>query len=84
MLTGDTDFYDMLVQNFQRRRAHQSGCLQDIYDGTVYKELGDYTSSSVLNLTAGLNTDGVEVFKSPATSLWPIYLRINEVPPGFR
>ena len=27
---------------------------------------------------------GVEVFKSPQTSLWPIYLRINELPPKIR
>ena len=31
-----------------------------------------------------LNTDGVAIFRSSKTSVWPVWLVINELPKGMR
>ena len=74
----------ILQRNLLRRNRHVSGTLSDVYDGQIYREMPTNWSHNLLNLTFGMNTDGVALFKSPQTSMWPIYLRINELPPTLR
>ena len=73
-----------LTFNFSRRNVCVSGKLSDIYDSQICCGLPAGWSHNVLNITCGLNTDRVALFKSPQTSMWPIYLRINELPPTLR
>jgi len=49
----------------------------DIADGTEYKKLNINFPHS-LSLTC--NTDGIPVFSSSNTTLWPVYFIINELP----
>lgn len=56
--------------------------IEDIYDSEQYKKLcsNDGPLSEPYNISFTFNTDGVPIFKSSKTSVWPIFLMINELP----
>lgn len=54
----------------------------DISGGKKYMEMKDFVSDG--NLTLVANTDGVQLFKSSSVSMWPVWIIINELPPGMR
>ena len=63
-------------------KTSKSSTLTDIVDGTEYKKLkeeGMFLSNSN-NITLTMFTDGIPLFKSSGTSLWPVYLIINDLP----
>lgn len=73
----------------QRRfSAISSDSLTDIYDGILYKKYtqpGGFLSSEYpANISFCLNTDGVKVFNSSTSEIWPIWLAVNELPPTMR
>ena len=55
---------------------------EEIYDGTVYKELSQPGEilSDPRNISLSWYADGVSIFKSSKSELWPFYLTINELP----
>ena len=66
-----------------------SETISDIYDGEEYLKLCEpggflcpYTNP--VNISFTLNTDGVPLFSSSQTGIWPVYLVINELPPHAR
>lgn len=64
-----------------------SRVLTDIVDGSAYRSLMEETGflhHGSNNLTAVFNTDGVNLFTSSKTDLWPIFLAINELSPSKR
>ena len=66
----------------QDMKTRKSSTITDIVDGTKYqklKEEGIFLSKSN-NITLTMFTDGIPLFKSSGTSLWPVYLLINELP----
>lgn len=72
-----------LVRN--HRFAHfekvRSNSICDVYDGQLYKDLfNSGFLSNRNNISFSMNTDGVSIFKSSSTSMWPVYLLINELP----
>ena len=52
-------------------------------DGKEYCKHKEFTSGRG-NVSLLLNTDGVQLFHSSTTSLWPIWISINELPPNVR
>lgn len=59
-----------------------SNSVTDITSGTEYyalKERGKFLNQKN-HITLSLFTDGIPLFKSSGTSLWPVYLLINELP----
>ena len=60
--------------------------LSNVWDGAYLKKLTEHGRyfSSCDNLALALSTDGVPVFKSSSTSLWPVYLTILNLPPSIR
>ena len=61
-------------------KNREPGVIKDIYDGMQYQRhilLQDPNNISFL-----VNTDGVPAFKSTTTSLWPVFLSVNELPPS--
>lgn len=72
-----------------------SDFVQDVVDGTMYKALGiDYLKTlpqankqkSVVflalegyDISCQINTDGVKLFKSGDSDVWPIFISINEL-----
>lgn len=55
--------------------------LQDIVDGAKYRE---HPGRSKYDFSLFWNTDGVQIFKSAAKSLWPVHCIIAELPPLMR
>lgn len=78
----EKEFQEDLKYRFQRVKtsAHD---ISDVYDGHLYKQLfeGNGPLSQLENLSLKFNTDGVSVFKSSGSSVWPVYFQINELPP---
>lgn len=74
-------FFASLRHRFTRKKQNEEN-LEDIYDGNVYKELSKEGNilSDVNNISLTWNTDGVPLFKSSKTSIWPFYFTINELP----
>lgn len=71
-------------QDIRRRMDRGDTAIQDITDGTAYRSMceeGQFLSSST-NLSAVMNTDGVNLFSSSKVQLWPIFLAINELSPA--
>lgn len=63
--------------------------LTDIIDGSEYRKLlrpGGFLASNGLNynLTAVINTDGINLYSSSKVELWPIFIAINELRPKHR
>ena len=77
-------------ENLQHRNVRKKKSphhIEDIYDGNVYKNMlfrSDPMHADQNNVSFTMNTDGVPVFKSSQTSVWPIFLSINELPFGMR
>eukprot|EP00111_Clytia_hemisphaerica_P021910 TCONS_00064415-protein len=80
-----SSFKDNLFQP-PARVHNKDDAIRDIYDGKFYKKLVNegYFENDGINLTCQLNSDGVSLFKSSTYSVWPVYLRINELPPYMR
>ena len=72
--------YQSILQ--MKRKLHHPGKLADICDGELYKRLasGDGPLGNEQSISLILNTDGVVVFKSTNSAIWPVLLMINELP----
>ncbi|XP_053398883.1 uncharacterized protein LOC123556697 [Mercenaria mercenaria] len=73
-------------RSIEEFRNHESEHICDITSGNEYRKLkaqGGFLHMSS-NLTLSLFIDGIPLFKSSSTSLWPVYLLINEIPPKER
>lgn len=79
-LFAQKGFYESLGHRFKRKSSDNT--YEDIYDGKLYKQLSENHGilSFQENISFTFNTDGAPVFKSSKTSIWPIYLVINELP----
>ena len=74
-------FVNDILHRFKRKKLNE-GHLEDIYDGSLYKQ--HTISGGILNVWNNLsltwNVDGTPIFKSSKFSLWPLYLIVNELP----
>lgn len=73
-------FYASLKK--QQTRHKEPNRLSDISDGTIYQEHCDMNGplSDGNGISVVLNTDGIALFNSSNSSMWPILLMINELP----
>jgi len=81
----DPQFWDAL----KARPLSKTDCLSDIYDGMEYKKHskpGGFLCKQTYpaNVSFLFNTDGVALFRSSSTDIWPIFLAVNELPPSMR
>ena len=91
-LTGD-GFLDLLKYPMEREQTHQDN-IEDVFDEHIYKErfsddgyiVGTPESSKEeeVHISFQINTDGVSIFKSAKSSVWPVFLVINELHPKLR
>lgn len=68
------------------KEGNSFGCITDITDGQSYRQLleeGEFLSFDN-NLSAIMNTDGVNLYSSSRVELWPIFIAINELSPAVR
>ena len=80
-ICGDPETWNLLQLRFQCN-CH-SGILEDIYDGREYVKHKDSLGQPE-NVSLSCNTDGVALFRSSTTSLWPVWLAVNELPKEVR
>ena len=80
MFTPDPTFVKLLHYRFTRCTTDS---LCDIYDGSLYKDCPNHFRNPY-NLSFMLNYDGAPKFKSSTMQVWPIQLRINELPTMLR
>lgn len=75
---ADSQFCSDLSRNFHQR---EETSISDIVNGRDYRKMPEM-SQTKWNITVTLNIDGVSVFKTSrgGSSLWPVYLTINELP----
>lgn len=71
------------------KKPSSENILNDIRDGSVYKEVASQfacfnTLLSCLLLTFTWCTDGIKLFRSSNYSIWPFFLCINEFPFHYR
>ncbi|KAK3932708.1 Large envelope protein [Frankliniella fusca] len=65
------------------RKKEENSNIEDIYDAQLYMEQiekGFLGPSLPHNFSMTWNSDGIPVFKSNKSSLWPVYFMINELP----
>ena len=73
----------------QDRPVASGTSIRDIHDGVEYRQYCRpggflYKDHNPANISFTLNTDGVALFKSSSTNIWPVFLSINELPPRLR
>lgn len=61
--------------------AAENNTITDICDGSLYKKVVTLDDRSVSLI---FNSDGIQLYKSSATNLWPLFATINELPPSIR
>ena len=76
----DPTFVNLLKYRFN---GPISDGLCDVCDAELYKEYATYFKNPY-NLSLMMNYDGAPKFKSSNMQIWPIQLKINELPPILR
>ena len=73
--------HEIFTYRFNRPKK-ASHNLEDVYDSHLYRQ--HFEQGGILcderNISLAINTYGVQVFKSPPSTLWPVYFCINELP----
>lgn len=77
-LMYDKEFRTKLNFRLGRKKKSEDN-IEDIYDGKLYKQYDEILFNRN-NVSFIWNTDGVPLFKSSKTSMWPLYYVINELP----
>jgi hypothetical protein len=78
------EIYSSLSYRFTRATANPDA-IEDIYDGTMYRSLGNgllMQNPNAISLT--FSTDGLPLFSSSNYSIWPLQAIVNELPPKLR
>ena len=71
--------------DYRFNQNDNSNVINDIYDGQMYKGLGNGVLMSDRNaLSLSLSCDGVPLFRSSSFSIWPLQGMLNELPPRKR
>lgn len=71
------------ILQYLENQERRDQLIQDFMDGNVYKSVQQKNSESIL-LPFTLNLDGAKIFASSTSSLWPIQLIQNYLPPHLR
>lgn len=79
----------MFWKGVQSRPGSSSVVIRDVYDGAEYRKYsqrGQFLckETNPANVSFLFNTDGVALFRSASTEIWPVYFAINELPPQIR
>ena len=72
------------MQYRENRRKRGDERIEDIYDGKAYKKLQEEGLLGDMDFSYVFNTDGVNVMKNAKLKAWPVFIRLNELPPSAR
>lgn len=84
IVLSDEQFTRLLLESHCGQRNEGDNLLSDIPDGRAYKSAVLPGSEKTINISMAMNIDGTPCFKGSKLSLWPVYLRINELPASIR
>lgn len=73
-----------LTQYRLTRRKINALALEDIFDGAEFRKLQQQAHLSPHDFTYLFSTDGFKLTRSSDLSAWPVYVKLNEVPPHLR
>jgi hypothetical protein len=75
---------NIIINNDDIDSLHYSKttALRDLRDGAVFRSLREKSTDRILTLT--LNIDGIQPSRNTQSTLWPINMVINELPPQKR
>ena len=75
------EYIESCMFGAKRQFPSQDGVIRDIKDGNIYRSFMASHSENRKSVFSLLwNTDGVSIFRSSNTNIWPFYLVINELP----
>lgn len=74
-------YSDRIIEHLNSSREESSE-IGDTFHSSIYKKCRSKTERNILSLT--LNTDGGKIFSSSKSTLWPIQLVQNYLPPNIR
>lgn len=77
----DKDTWSALQERFNI--PAYSGSIRDLYDGQLYRKHQRFLLEPA-NVSLTINTDGVAIFRSSNSSLWPVWIQVNELPKSKR
>lgn len=77
--SSDKQFLKFLFNNGATRLSQVEDGVSDISDGTMYRHASVPSSDRAVHLTMAKNIDGKPCFQKSKLSLWPVYLRINDI-----
>lgn len=79
LIESNADYYDNVVS---RNYEESISSIRDVYDGRMYREfVSSLPAEEKTNFVTGvINSDGAQPFEKSPTSLWPIYIMLNELP----
>lgn len=69
-----------LLKYRENRTKHLDGAIEDVYDSEGYKKL----ALGPVDFSMVLNTDGCKIRKGAKLEIYPVFLRLNELPPELR
>lgn len=72
--------FDKILKYMNREK--DSNYISDIDNGLIFEKISTENSDMLLSFT--INSDGAEMFKPGAVSMWPIQLCANFLPPDIR
>ena len=77
------NFHSDIQYRFVREKINH-GHIEDIYDELDQELMQEGFLANEHNISFMWNTDEIPVFRSSNFSIWPLYFRINELPPKKR
>lgn len=74
--------FDAVIDYMNRK--HSKDVLSDIDDGLLYEQISRKNPPNLITLALTLNADGANIFRSSKSSLWPLQIVLNCLPPSLR
>jgi len=80
----ETEYEKMSVVFQHESEIEKSHLIRSIRDGALYKQSMTDKNDGEQRISMTFSCDGVPVFNSSHSSLWPVFCTINELPMGIR
>ncbi|KAJ1524648.1 hypothetical protein ONE63_011131 [Megalurothrips usitatus] len=85
ILFNQSEIKDALLRPADAVNKSEPGHISDIYGGSMYKKFAERVKNfTECVISLHFCTDGAALFKSSKSSIWPIMICINELPPEVR
>lgn len=73
-----------LLNYRENRKKLRPDAIEDIFDGAEYNRLAEKVDLGENDFTGVFNLDGCKISKNAKTSIYPVFVRLNEIKPQYR